>query len=583
MGGTVKAPQTPTGSTAKCKAPAGCARPRSWISVLVLFVLFVARAPTAGAQHALDVQTFKPPPGRSSALTIPDPSLPPHGTLLLGIGVHYASRPLTRSIDCRVIDAANAALCPPGTPLQSKMVLLSELTQAELSVGLSLFDALQLGVVVPAVRSTVVDNLEQPSGFRDEHGLGDLRLSVDYPLLRGDTALALGMVVSLPTGAGDTLAAARSWTLQPALVLSQRLKPLVLSLALGYHMRERVIRADLEYDDELQGALGVALSVIDPLELRAELRARVGVGGFTVLPNQNPVELDAALGLRATPRWLFLLGAGSGIWPGRDGYGAPQLRLFGSVRWEIEPVPCEHGAEDFDAYRDGDFCGDPDNDADGRLDAADTCPNDAEDRDGFEDDDGCPDLDNDADGLLDRMDQCAQASEDRDGFEDGDGCPEPDNDADGLADAADGCALDPEDRDDFEDEDGCPEPGPKEVSVSVEEQRILVSERIYFDDARDTIREVSMPVLDEVAAAIRKLRSSSKVVVEGHTDDAGSSAYNLDLSHRRARAVVEYLRARGVAAERLDYVGYGATRPLGPNDSPEGRALNRRVEFTLAR
>ena len=55
----------------------------------------------------------------------------------------------------------------------------------------------------------------------------------------------------------------------------------------------------------------------------------------------------------------------------------------------------------------------------------------------------------------------------------------------------------------------------------------------------------------------------------------------LDLSHRRARAVVEYLRARGVDPERLDYVGLGATKPLGPNDSPEGRALNRRVEFRI--
>ena len=57
--------------------------------------------------------------------------------------------------------------------------------------------------------------------------------------------------------------------------------------------------------------------------------------------------------------------------------------------------------------------------------------------------------------------------------------------------------------------------------------------------------------------------------------------YNIDLSFKRARAVVEYLVAHGVPAERLSYEGYGELNPIAPNDSPEGRALNRRVEFTI--
>jgi outer membrane protein OmpA-like peptidoglycan-associated protein len=271
------------------------------------------------------------------------------------------------------------------------------------------------------------------------------------------------------------------------------------------------------------------------------------------------------------------------VWPGRHGYGAPAARVFAALRHAVGPPPCPHGPEDRDGFEDGDGCADPDNDRDGVPDEADACPFDPEDRDGFGDGDGCPDWDDDADGLEDRADRCPRQSEDRDGFEDGDGCPEPDNDQDGIPDAADACALDPEDRDGFEDDDGCPEPGPRPVSISVGEQRILVSERIYFDDDRDTIRSVSAPVLDQLADVIRTLGPGVRVLVEGHTDDTGNAAYNVDLSHRRARAVVEYLAARGVPRARLDFNGYGASRPLAPNDSPEGRALNRRVEFLLLR
>jgi outer membrane protein OmpA-like peptidoglycan-associated protein len=92
-----------------------------------------------------------------------------------------------------------------------------------------------------------------------------------------------------------------------------------------------------------------------------------------------------------------------------------------------------------------------------------------------------------------------------------------------------------------------------------------------------------MPILDGLADVIAGLRTETKVLVEGHTDDSGNPAYDLDLSFRRARAVVEYLRGRGVPADRIDFVGRGAKQPLAPGRSPEARALNRRVEFKLVR
>jgi outer membrane protein OmpA-like peptidoglycan-associated protein len=379
------------------------------------------------------------------------------------------------------------------------------------------------------------------------------------------------------------LLGARGPTALPRLVFRQRIAKAMLSAGLGYRLRQRTAALGLEQDDELDAALGVAVPVVGVLGVRAELRARVGIGGFSLRANENPVEGDLAASLRLAPSLALFLGGGTALWPGRGGYGAPLLRLLSVLRYEIETRACAFGPEDYDGYQDDDGCRDPDNDGDGIDDRVDACPNDAEDLDGFADADGCPDLDDDADGIPDAIDASPRKREDRDGFEDTDGCPEPDNDDDGVADANDACPMDPEDRDGFEDDDGCPEPGPTPVAITVGESRILVSERIYFEYDRDVIRDVSMPVLDQLAEVIRGLGTGLKVVVEGHTDDSGNAAYNLDLSHRRARAVVEYLRAREVPAARLDYVGYGSTRPVGPNDSPEGRALNRRVEFTLVR
>jgi outer membrane protein OmpA-like peptidoglycan-associated protein len=72
-----------------------------------------------------------------------------------------------------------------------------------------------------------------------------------------------------------------------------------------------------------------------------------------------------------------------------------------------------------------------------------------------------------------------------------------------------------------------------------------------------------------------------KVRIEGYTDGSGDAGYNLDLSYRRARAVQEYLISQGVDRRRLTFIGYGETRPVASDATPEGEALNRRVEFTI--
>ena len=71
------------------------------------------------------------------------------------------------------------------------------------------------------------------------------------------------------------------------------------------------------------------------------------------------------------------------------------------------------------------------------------------------------------------------------------------------------------------------------------------------------------------------------IEIRGHTDSKGSDSYNLRLSENRAKAVFEYLISKGISEKRLQYKGYGKTMPIDTNDTEEGRANNRRVEFKI--
>lgn len=227
---------------------------------------------------------------------------------------------------------------------------------------------------------------------------------------------------------------------------------------------------------------------------------------------------------------------------------------------------CPDAAEDYDGFRDGDGCPDPDNDADGVLDAVDACPDVPEDRDGFADDDGCPDPDNDGDGVVDDYDLCPDDAEDFDGFADEDGCPDMDNDADGVPDAQDQCPGTPSGL--SVGANGCPEIA--EISGA------LILDGVTFRPGSDELMSSSFAALDRVVASLLAYPEVT-VEIQGHTDSVGETAYNLNMSRRRADTVRNYLMGRGVAPERLTAVGYGEAVPVADNSTPEGRAANRRV------
>ncbi len=244
-----------------------------------------------------------------------------------------------------------------------------------------------------------------------------------------------------------------------------------------------------------------------------------------------------------------------------------------------------------------DGCPEPDNDKDGVLDVVDgavdalgfgNCRDNPEDKDDFEDPDGCPDPDNDKDGVLDVADGAVQPNgfgvclnnpEDKDGFEDEDGCPDPDNDKDTILDVADKCPLKPETVNGFEDEDGCPDT--KEKNVQITDTQIVILKKVFFAYDRDIIKPESFGILDEVVSVLSENLWINKIRVDGHTDHDGPDVYNLDLSTRRAAAVMRYLQGKGIDPARLSSAGFGESVPLASNRTAKGRADNRRVEFTI--
>ena len=218
-----------------------------------------------------------------------------------------------------------------------------------------------------------------------------------------------------------------------------------------------------------------------------------------------------------------------------------------------------------------------DRDGDGIPDDVDQCPDHPEDFDGFEDSDGCPDPDNDKDGILDKTDLCPNDPEDKDGFQDEDGCPDPDNDQDRILDPDDSCPNKPETYNGFEDEDGCPDKG----SVIVEDDRIMILEKIYFETDSTVIQERSYPILDAVAATLNGNPHITMIEIQGHADERGSDKYNIKLTRGRAASVLDALLQRGVSSDRMRSAGYGERCPVDKRSTPAAWEKNRRVEFKI--
>lgn len=181
--------------------------------------------------------------------------------------------------------------------------------------------------------------------------------------------------------------------------------------------------------------------------------------------------------------------------------------------------------------------------------------------------------DRDGDRILDRDDYCPDVYGPPPR-----GCPQvciDDNDGDGLENPVDQCPNDPESRNGYEDADGCPDEVPPELT-----QLAGIMEGITFDTDKDTIKPASKATIDS-AVDVMKRYPDIRVLVTGHTDSQGGYRHNVDLSKRRAESVRQYMVDEGIDKDRIETHGAGPDEPISTNDTAEGRALNRRIEFTI--
>lgn len=358
-------------------------------------------------------------------------------------------------------------------------------------------------------------------------GLGDLRIVPKVRLLddRRSFGLALAVEVRAPTATAD-FTGGEGVTVFPKIIADHLFRSgLRIGVNAGVLLRETQTLGNLEAGSEAgyAAAIGYRFGGMDgKTEVGAELVGAVGLKET----DREHLPLEGFLyGRHAlSQEWQILGGPAMGL---VAGYGVPTVRGFVGVRY----APTSH--------------------------------------------------DQDGDGIGDSHDQCPDIPEDRDGYEDHDGCPEedPDRDQDGVPDRDDVCPNEPETINGFEDDDGCPDEG--KPSVIYEDGEFQVIEPVQFEHGSAQVTPKGRKVLNQVALLIKANPELERVRVEGHTDKTGPDTVNERLSQHRAREVRRYLIERGVSPRRLRAVGRGSSQPLSNEDTPAGRARNRRVEFVV--
>lgn len=419
-------------------------------------------------------------------------------------------------------------------------------------------------------------------------GLGDLRAGVDVRLLgqyHGPARLAAGVRAFLPTGSQSAYAGDGSIRVGPRVMLAGDVEAFAYAAQLGYTYRAN--------DDAFAGAARgheASFSVAAGVRaLEGDLLIGPELFGSTVLSDS-----DALFGRRTTAVELLFAGHGMvsrtlrlgvGAGPGLTrGVGTPEIRGLLSLEWMSEikkPKPTD---------RDGDGVFDPEDACPGMYgEAADGCwppmgpaaaapeANDAcaEQRGILPDDpelQACPDADKDR--ITDASDACPSEPGTPSENPKTNGCPAEDGDGDGVLDADDACPNAAGPNSDDRKKRGCP-------VARVESGQIRIREQVQF--AYNSAR--ILPASDGVLSAVHKILKDNPKIrhvrVQGHTDNRGNDAINKRLSQKRAEAAVDWLTRQRIPRARLTAEGFGEERPLETNETAEGRAVNRRVEFHI--
>ncbi len=510
--------------------------------------------------------------------------------------------------------------------------LVSDQLVLHAAVSLSLYERFQLSIDFPMVLLDRGDSVVTPGltiAAPSGAAVGDLRGGARFRLFGDRDApigLALAGYVFIPTGDDTKFAGTDSVRGNPSLALGGRVGPLLWGLNGGVMIQKAAVFADTRVGTDLTFGAGAAfLMAHDNFQVGPELYGTTlldrgpDAGALPVFDTKS-TSLEAILGMKGRIDPIVL---GAGMGPGfTKGPGTPRLRAILSIAYapvvsdrdhdgvldKDDACPDVFGVRTSDPATNG--CPVGDRDHDGILDDVDACPDipgpaspdpkkngcplitervGDRDHDGIPDDkDACPDVpgvpnddpakngcppDRDGDGIPDDVDACPDVKGVANADPKKNGCPL-DTDGDGIPDTEDACPTEPGKPNADPKKNGCP-------MVFISGGSIVITEQVEFKTGSDFI----LPASDELLTNVNKVFVAhpeiTKVLIEGHTDSVGGKAYNQGLSERRAASVRKWLVRHGVDDKRLQSKGFGLERPIGDNATPEGRQLNRRVEFKI--
>lgn len=543
-------------------------------------------APASAQPFRLD--QYRPAPTVRDGFAVERPIAPGHLRPAFDVHLDYAHRPL-------VVDG----LGPDPVPY------VEHLAGLHVGVALGLFDRLLVHARLPVMLALEGEGVPgfPPAGGA---GLSDLQLGARWRLAATDDdrfALATSLVATVPTAGaaqGDQqLAGEAGVTFTPSLVgEAQPIDGLHVTGSVGVRFREASGLPNLVLGHEMTFALGVGYWFLDDLlEARIETWASTAVERFG---ESQTSPWEALLGVRVQPVDGLIVGLAGGPGLGR-GVGTPSFRGVFSVGWTPEVHVATSAGGDADPEARASTGAATEESGAGETASAAAAAGDDEDAPfrevtpetppGVEPPPDPPyaarrmpagetartyaEIDRDGDRIMDSLDRCPLDPEDYDEIADRDGCPEADADGDAVADELDHCPL----TRGASGSDACA--GCPERACMARGGSIVIGERVEFAVGTADIEERSLDVLRDVVSILQTNPQIERVRIEGHTDAVGNDADNLALSTARARAIIDWLREAGVAAERLEAWGCGEMHPLDDNARSEGRQRNRRVEFLI--
>jgi outer membrane protein OmpA-like peptidoglycan-associated protein len=524
----------------------------------------VVSLPARSAQaygEGIDINKFHPAPGNEKILSVDLADVGPHLQVVPQLFLHYSYRPLVYTLG--------------GVPQAD---LVRHRLTGDLSVSLALWRRLQIAIALPVTfyqagetpPNGFVTDPNNPTGRTPNTSLATAGQEDIHLLVKGvfwnnrtfeiaGAHFGVGGIadLSLPSGNAASYLGARLPTLALKAVGHVNWRRLTASLVFGGLFQSSDPAKDQLYD--VKSGLGIVFGGglqiemfryrIMPFYILAEVfGASVLSDPRLISPKNTPAELSIAF-KTSYKEWTFMLGGGPGVSPGA---GVPDGRVFAGATYAWQRIPQKPKPE-----RVHDECP--------NLEGAQQYlpPGMIKDKDGncVMPPDECPNLPG--------AQEVVPAGLKKD---DAGNCVPP------PIVLPPTC---PPDQELNKATGGCEDKPKVTVHIDPKLRKLVLSERIFFDFDKDTIKPVSFPILDEVVRVLKVRPDIKRMRIEGHTDNKGSDSYNIDLSHRRAASVMVYLIEHGVETFRLTSSGFGFRCPIVANDNPDNRAQNRRVDFII--